>query len=187
MRGAVRSIGPLLIVAAIAAPAVRAEETAGASTLLVQVTRPAKFIGFPAVCPGSSTEEDPADSICVAGLYEARVKVLRHLGGAPTGRRLTIRFTAHSFHAVWQKDVRFLLVASPFDDKGATGHFASRWDWENEMGLFCVEQEAAEKEDWEPLKQLYGQGKKRVTKVDDDEWRKGSPIICVSGKERLSI
>jgi hypothetical protein len=156
------------------------------SALLVEVTSPAKFIGFPAVCPGSAPEENQEDLLCFAELYEAKVKVLRHLGGAPTERRLTIRFMAHSFHAVWQKDVRFLLVTRPFEDKGAKGHFASYWDWENDMGLFCVGQEAAATEDWEPLKRLYARGKKRVTKVDDDEWSKGSAILCVSGVERLA-
>ena len=187
MHRAVRLIGlAFLIFASNAALSGRAESATEPSTLLVQIVSPAKSIGFPAVCPGTSAEENQQDILCMAELYEARVKVLRHLGGAPTERILTMRFTAHSFHAAWKRSVRFILVASPFDDKGARGHFASYWDWEDDMGQFCIDQNAAAKQDWEPLKRLYARGTKRVIRIENDQWSKGSAIVCVSGTERLA-
>ncbi len=154
------------------------------STLLVRVTKTAKMIGYPAVCPGSSEAENQDGVICMAELYAARVHVLNNLDGPVTQRDLTIRFTAHSFHVVWHKDVRFLLTVSPFEDKGATGHFASYWIWENENGQFCRDSDAVLKEDWEPLKRAFSAGKKHITKADDTHWSIGTEIICITGREK---
>jgi hypothetical protein len=155
------------------------------SSLLVEVTSPAEFIGFPTVCPGTSPDENQEEIICMAELYEARVKVLRHLGGATTKRRLTIRFTAHSFSAVWQRKVRFLIVAAPFEDKGSTGHFALDWDWEDKNGLFCRDEDDALQEDNLPLKRLYATRPAKVVAADTEGWSEGSRIICVTGNEVL--
>ncbi len=154
---------------------------AAASYLLVQLTGKAKMIGYPAVCPGSSPDEDQSEIICLAELYEAPAHVLQHLGGAPTERRLTIRFTAHSFHAVWQKDVRFLLGVVPFEDKGATGHFAYFWDWEGDTGEFC--RGANELDDLEaPIRDFYRSGRVRKASARDDDWERGWEIACVKGR-----
>jgi hypothetical protein len=165
-----------------AADAVQAD----ASSLLVQISRPAKMIGFPAVCPGSSPEDKQDELICLAELYEAKVRVLRHLGGPETARYLTIRFTAHSFHAVWRKNVRFLLVVTPFEDKGNRGHFASYWDWENEQRKFC--KATNDIADWNavPMKALFAAGKRRITDADDEDWSENIEILCVTGYERMS-
>ncbi len=154
------------------------------STLLVRVTKTARMIGYPAVCPGTDPADAHEDDICMAELYEAKAHVLKNLGGPETVRDLTIRFTAHSFHVVWHKDVRFLLVVSPFEDKGAKGHFASYWDWENESGEFCRDSDAVLKEDWEPLMRAFSAGKKHITKADDTHWSLGTEVICITGREK---
>jgi hypothetical protein len=155
------------------------------SSLLVKISKPAKMIGYPAVCPGSSPEENQEEILCMAELYEAKVRVLRHLGGTVTERYLTIRFTAHSFHAVWRKNVRFLLMVTPFEDKGNRGHFAYYWDWENEEREFCIGADEIDALDPSPLKSLYAAGKKKTANPDDQSWSEGSKIVCVTGYEEL--
>lgn len=181
MRGAGLALCSALAFASVQARAVESEP----STLLVEVTSPAKFVGFPAVCPGTSPDENQEEIVCVGELYEARVKVLRHLGGAPTKHRLTIRFTAHSFSAVWQRHVRFLIVAGPFEDNGSAGHFALDWDWEDEDGLFCREEDDVLQEEASPLKRLYAARPVKVASSDFADWPEGSRIICVTGNEAL--
>ena len=181
MRGAGLALCSALAFAPVQAQAVEPEP----SSLLVEVTSPAKFVGFPAVCPGTSPDENQEEIVCVGELYEARVKVLRHLGGAPTKRRLTIRFTAHSFSAVWQRNVRFLIVAAPFEDNGSAGHFALDWDWEDEEGLFCRDEDDVIQEEASPLKRLYAARPVKVASSDIDDWPDGSRIICVTGNEVL--
>lgn len=156
------------------------------STLLVRVESAAKFIGFPQVCPGSTPDDSEEDAICLAELYEAKVKVLRHVGGTPTQKNLTVRFTAHSYHAVWRREARFLIVVAPFEDKGRHGHFASFWDWENNEGRFCEEQETIAQMGAIPLARLYAKGSRLVVQRDNDEWSAGSRIVCVTGRERLA-
>jgi hypothetical protein len=155
------------------------------STLLVRVESAAKFIGFPQACLGSTADENEDEAVCLAELYEAKVKVLRHLGGGPTPQYLTVRFTAHSYHAVWQRNVRFLIVAAPFEDKGRRGHFASFWDWENEKARFCEEQETIAGWGLTPLARLYAEGSPLLVQTDNDEWSAGSSIVCVTGREPL--
>lgn len=42
------------------------------STLMfVEYPQPAKFIGFPKACPGSSPEENPDEITCLTELYKA--------------------------------------------------------------------------------------------------------------------
>jgi hypothetical protein len=178
-----------LICFVVPASSVWAEDQANSappepSTLLVSVTKAAKMIGYPAVCPGSSEDENQDEIICMAELYEARVHVLNNLGGPQTERDLTIRFTAHSFHAVWQKDVRFFLVVSRFEDKGATGYFAFRWDWEDEQGQFCEEPNYVNSEEIEPIKRAFVLGKVRIIGKDNDHYTQGSKLICITGHEK---
>lgn len=156
------------------------------STILVELLGDAKMIGYPAVCPGSSPDESQDDIICMAELYEAPARVLRHIGGDKTPRRLNIRFTAHSFHAVWDKRVRFLLVVAPFEDKGRSGHFAHYWDWENEHGLFCQSTDMVERIGDSYVQRLYQTRPARQVESDTDDWSAGSLIHCIKGSERLT-
>ena len=148
------------------------------SFVLVRLSGDAKMIGYPAVCPGTSPQEDQSQILCMAELYEAPVRVIRHLGGPRTDRALTIRFTAHSFYAVWRKDVRFLLSVVPFEDKGSTGHFAWQWDWENENGEFCKGTDALD--DFpEAIGDFYRSGRVRKASRRDTDWETGYEIACV--------
>lgn len=152
-----------------------------ASYILVQLTGKAEMIGYPAVCPGSRPDEDQSEIICMAELYEAPALVIQHLGGAQTERRLTIRFTAHSFHVVWDMDVRFLLGVVPFDDEGATGHFAYFWDWEDDKGEFC--RGTNELDDFAtPIRDFYRSGRIRKATARDADWERGWEIACVKGR-----
>ncbi len=163
--------------APIASPALPAD----ASYLLVQLTGKVKWIGYPAVCPGSSPDEDQSGSICVAELFEAPARVIQHLGGAQTERRLTIRFTAHSFRRVWDKNVRFLLGVVPFDDKGATGHFAYFWHWEDGEGEFC--RDTYELNDFAPpIRDFYRSGRIRKATARDDDLERGREIVCAKSR-----
>lgn len=165
-----------------AAPALAQEEAPPPrSYLLVELLGPAKMIGYPAVCPGSSPDEDQSQLICMAELYEAPARVIQHLGGAQTEKRLNIRFTAHSFFAVWQKDVRFLLSVIPFEDKGRTGHFAYSWEWENDRGEFCID--AKHLDDLEPaFRDFYAAGRIRKARARDEDWERGYMIACAKGR-----
>ncbi len=156
------------------------------TTVLVELLGDARMVGFPAVCPGSSPDENQDEIICLAEIYEAPARVLRHIGGSPVPRRLNVRFTAHSFHAVWDKRVRFLLIVTPFEDKGRAGHFAHYWDWENDRGLFCKEADWLARESDSLIKRLYLTRPARRIPVDTDDWSAGSMIHCVKGTERLA-
>lgn len=145
-----------------------------ASYLLVEIINPPKMIGIPKSCL------DP-DVSCLMELYEAPVRVIDHLGGAPTNRRLNIRFTAHSFHSVWKKDRRFLLSVFPFEDNGREGHFAFNWDWENENQEFCIEEDGLA-DTVEPIRKFYRSGRTFVTGEDDPDWYEGIRVRCVKGK-----
>ena len=155
------------------------------STLLVRLEEPAKYVGIPKGCAGDETDEDGNPIICLMELYEAKAVVLRNFGGAKTARRLTVRFTAHSYYAVWQKGVRFLLIVFPFEDQTRKEHFAHYWDWER-GGKFCVGQEFAHKSAGEPLGKLYAWGTRRVTGKSEKDWSEDYPIVCVTGREKLS-
>ncbi|QNO26904.1 hypothetical protein EEB18_019655 [Sphingopyxis sp. OPL5] len=179
MRGVVLSLGLALFAVSFHAKA--AAEEAERSTLLVQIVTPAEYVGVSQWCVDAIDDGD----LCVGELYEADVKVLRHLGGPPTAARLKMRFTAHSFSSKWQRDVRFLLVASPFEDKGSSGYFTNNWDWENRDGLFCREAEDAADEDDGPLKRLYATRQPEVVPIDTRDWSKGTQVICVTGNEVL--
>jgi hypothetical protein len=156
------------------------------STLLVELRDNARMIGLPAVCPGSSPDENQEEIICLAELYEVPVRVLRHIDGAPTPRRLNVRFTAHSFHAVWRRNVRFLLIVRPFEDKGRTGHFAWFWDWENDEGRFCKTAEEVGHYEEFTVSRVYRSRKGRLIKRETEEWAEGAVVHCVKGTERLA-
>ena len=155
------------------------------SAVLVELLGNAKFVGFPAVCPGTLPEDNQDEVICLAELYEVPVRVIRPLGGVRTAKRLTIRFTAHSFHAVWRKHSRFLLDIVPFEDKGRRGHFAWYWDWPDDNGRFCQDSGSVENIRSEPIRKLYLTRRAQIVPRDSDDWSKGSAIHCVTGFERM--
>lgn len=152
------------------------------SLLLVEVVRPARYIGTPRIC--EEPDENGEMPICFMKIYEADVRVLRRWDGPDIGHRATIRFTAHSFHAVWQRGVRFILATRPFEDRGRSGHFANYWDWENEDGRFCKEDDSIARFDHPPLQQVYERGSLRTIPHDTDDWSEGSVIRCITGTER---
>lgn len=179
-----------LIMAALASPALaQSGEPQPSDTIstavLVELSEHARQIGYPAVCPGSSPDEDQSEMLCFAELYEVRARVIRNLGGAELPYRVTIRFTAHSFHAVWRKQRRMLLIVAPFDDKGRKGHFAHYWDWQDESGRFC--QAATDIARWQdsPIKRLYLSVPGRPVLKDSKDWTKGMILHCVTGTEPL--
>jgi hypothetical protein len=187
--GLVRLLAALGLWLGFAAAPVTAESFVGQrepTTVLVELLGNARMIGFPAVCPGSRPEDNQDDIICLAEMYEAPARVLRHIGGSEVPRRLNVRFTAHSFHAVWDKHVRFLLIVAPFEDKGRTGHFAQYWDWENERGFFCKDAAWLSRESDSYVKRLYLSRPARCVPVDTEDWSAGSMIHCIKGSERLA-
>lgn len=156
------------------------------SLLLVELLGRAKMIGFPAVCPGSSPEDDQSDMICLAELYEVPARVIKTVDGAETKRRLNIRFTAHSFNVFWKKDRRFLLAVVPFEDEGRTGHFAWYWDWEDENGEFCTGNASLEKAD-ASIRDFYLSGHVRKASRRDENWEHGYEIACTQGQRRWRL
>lgn len=148
--------------------------------ILVEIQHPAKMIGFPAVCPGTSAEDDQSEIVCMAELYEAPVRVLDHLGGKRTKKWLNIRFTAHSFSAVWKKDRRFLLSVVPFEDNGQKGYFAYSWEWENDDGEFCIQEDSIG-DTIEPYQKFYEGGRTMITGENNDSWSSGIILRCVKG------
>jgi hypothetical protein len=172
---------PLVLLAALLATAgepVRAQalDQPEPSFVFAQIDQPARMIGYPAVCPGSSPEEDQSEVICLAELYEADVRVLRHLDGPETGDTLRVRFTAHSFSAVWREDVRFLLGLVPFEDQGNTGHFAWFWDWESDGELCEGEDNLADQP--AAVRSFYESGPTRTTTENDEDWSEGLLLRC---------
>jgi len=151
------------------------------SYLLVELLGRAKMVGYPAVCPGSSPDDDQSEIVCIAELYEAPARVIDHLGGAKTSRRLNIRFTAHSYNVVWKRNRRFLLSVIPFNDKGREGYFAFNWDWENDKREFCV-LESGLSDTAEPLQKFFKNGRRHVTTEKDESWSEGLTIRCAKGR-----
>lgn len=152
------------------------------SLLLVEVVRPARYIGTPRIC--EEPDENGEMPICMMELYEADVRVLRRWHGPDIGQRVTIRFTAHSFRVVWQSGVRFILATRPFEDQGRSGHFANYWDWEDDGGRFCKDADTIARFDHPPLQQVYERGRLRTVPHDTDGWSRGSVIRCITGTER---
>jgi hypothetical protein len=118
--------------AGAAAPGPVAEPT----MMIVEFTRGAPMIGFPRRCPGSTEEVPPEDEICLAELYQGRVRVVRHLSGPRLGRHGLVRLTAHARH--WRPGTRMIVATHPFADQGTTGQFAFWWDLPRDDEDYCV-------------------------------------------------
>jgi hypothetical protein len=149
--------------------------------ILAKVTRPARFIGFPRSCAEPDTSGQVP--ICLMEIYEADVRTLRRWTGPDVPTRFTVRFTAHSVHAVWQRGTRFILQLQPFKDAGRTGLFASYWDGEDRYGQFCNQDETIAR--MTPhIGDIYRRGHLRRIERDTEEWSAGE-IRCVTGRERV--
>jgi hypothetical protein len=169
------------------APAAEAPQSQSAvqpepSLMLAQVVNPARMIGTPRIC--TEPDENGEIPICFMELYEADMLVLRQWSGPPIPRRVRIRFTAHSFHAVWRRDVRFILRTQPFTDQGLSGHFAFYWDWEDDRGRFCEGTEDLSRPEYESLRPIYAHGRRITVQRDNAEDNAGAQITCITGRER---
>lgn len=186
MRRLAIAVSFLLIFGSFAAAHGETPALGDTSWLLVEVSHPAKMIGYPAGCPGSSPEENQ-DEICLAELYQARVRVLRDFASGKASGNLTVRFTAHSFHAVWRKGVRFIVQLRPFEDKDKKGQFASFWDWEDKRGMFCrADREIKDSNFPPPVRKLFEAAPLRKLNRSTEEWSEGAEVRCITGRERLA-
>lgn len=113
--------------------------------MFVEFRQPAKFIGFPKICPGSSPDENRDEQLCLAELYQGPAERLRHLSGPKTQRTMRLRTTAHSAHVFLRPGTFLLVAARPFEDQGTSGVFAYWWAMADDDGRFCLaESEIAE-------------------------------------------
>lgn len=147
--------------------------------VLAEVVRPARYIGIPRTC--FEPDENGEMPICMMEIYEADVRTLRHWSGPEVPARMTVRFTAHSAHAVWQRGTRFVLQLRPFEDAGRSGLFASYWDWEDRNGEFCNQDETIARLPPD-IGAIYRRGHQRIIARDTDEWSAGV-IRCATGRE----
>jgi len=103
--------------------------------MIVEFPRGARFVGFPRRCPGA-TEDDGADDICLAELYQGWARVVRHLSGPQVARRALLRLTAHARR--WPEGTRMLVATRPFEDQGVSGNFALWWDLPLDGDDYCM-------------------------------------------------
>lgn len=122
----------------VVAPSAETQSDNRPALMFVEFRQPAKFIGFPKICPGSSPDENPDEVICPAELYQGPAMRLRHLSGPKTPRNMRLRTTAHSAHVYLRPGNLLLVAARPFDDQGTRGIFAHWWTMADEKGRFCL-------------------------------------------------
>lgn len=162
-----------------AAPVAAQEEGASMRSFsVIRLLERPEYVGPPAVCPGSSPQDDPTRVICTASLYQARVSLARLLGDEEIERRFTLRFTASAEWINWVRGTKALVATRPFEDKGTEGHFAYWWNWENQEGRFCEGEEFVAKSP-APLRDFYREGKVITAPEDDEEWSAGYSYVCV--------
>lgn len=111
------------------------------SIMIVEFERPARYIGEPQVCPGASPDDDPAEVLCMASLYQERARVLRHLAGPRLPARIRLRTTTHSFVGLLRPGNAIVVEVTPFNDNGTEGYFASWWQSEDEWGRICLDED----------------------------------------------
>lgn len=122
----------------VLAPPADAQNDNRPTVMFVEFRQPAKFVGFPKICPGSPPDANPEEEICLAELYQGPASRLRHLSGPRTSRSMRLRTTAHSAHVFLRPDNLLLVAARPFDDEGTKGIFAHWWIMADEKGRFCL-------------------------------------------------
>ncbi len=141
--------------AAAPAPAPATEPT----MMIVEFTRGAPMIGFPRRCPGSTEEVPPENEICLAELYQGRVRVVRHLSGPRLGRHALVRLTAHA--RGWRPGTRMIVATRPFEDQGTTGQFAIWWDLPKDDRDYCLATEDLANWGDGPVSRLFAYGTRR--------------------------
>jgi hypothetical protein len=129
------------------------------SIMVVEFPRGVPMIGFPAHCPGSPPDADPAEEICLAELYQGRIRVVRHISGPRVAMGSRLRLTAHA--RGWPGGTRMLVATVPFDDRGTRGQFAFFWEMPEENGDYCHGEDHLE--EWEdgPLRRAFFRGYRR--------------------------
>lgn len=190
--GAGAAFAAIAVFAALPTSAAAAEAPAQPppepSIAIVEFPAGAPVIGLPARCPGepATPEEDEeagGEVICLAGLYQGRVLVNRHLSGPriPPGTR--VRLTAHARH--WRRGQRLLVALIPFRDGKVSGLFAYYWATPLDASLYCAS--VADLARWgdNPVSRVYAAGVRqrfRPRRWDERtdfrcirEWRKPFP------------
>jgi hypothetical protein len=147
------------------------------TVMVAEFPRGVVVIGSPARCPGAPAEEDAEDSICLAELYEGRVRVVRHISGPRVRMGTRVRMTAHARR--WPPGTRMLVATVPFNDRGTTGRFAFWWDMPEERGDFCEPAEDVARWQEGPLRRAFEAGSRRRFRAYG--YRERVDMICIQG------
>ncbi|WP_447725060.1 hypothetical protein [Sphingomonas koreensis] len=107
--------------------------------LVVEFRGAAKFAGFPKICPGANPSEASENSVCIAELYDARVRIVRRISGPPKVTGWTLRYTAHVLRV--QEGARMLVMAYRWESGRL---FAPWWDLPDERDEVCLDARHAE-------------------------------------------
>lgn len=130
------------------------------AVLVVEFRDDSKFGGFPKVCPGGSPGEGNEDSICIAELYDAPVRLLRRISGPSKVTGWRLRFTAHALRV--HVGARMLVMAYRWDGDRL---FAPWWELPDERGEVCLDVRNAE---YLGIKAEWSRWRERVTVGEGD-------------------
>lgn len=148
------------------------------TAMIVELTAPARVVGLPRCCSDSDCTQSAEDEICFAELYQGSARVVRHLSGPPTERRVLLRLTAHARR--WTSGQRFLVYGEPFTDQATNGWFASYWIQPDRRGRFCVGTNELARTEYAPLRPAFAQGRQVRVLNGSGEWTDGSQLTCLS-------
>lgn len=172
----------LALAAALSLPApAQAAPQPEPSFILIRVDGDPEFVGVPKSC---ESDETGSDVICLAELQDARVVVIRHLGGPPVSASTLIRSLGHHQYVDWKRGARLLVRTVPFSDNGVFGQFATYWEAER-AGKFCVDVNDVAEFSNNPFGRLYAKGVRSRVRTED-RWSKGTTVVCVRGDENLA-
>jgi hypothetical protein len=129
------------------------------TVMIVEFPRGAPFLGFPARCPGSPPDADPAEEICLAELYQGRIRVVRHISGPRVAMGTRLRLTAHARN--WPHGMRMMVATVPFNDNGTRGQFAFWWETPEENGDYCHGEAHLAEWDDGPVRRAFLRGYRR--------------------------
>jgi hypothetical protein len=170
---ALLSVATAMLVSAQApapTPAPPPERTA----MIVELAVPARVVGLPQCCPGEDCADGNDEGICIAELYQGWARVVRHLSGPLTERRILLRLTAHARR--WGPGQRFLVYGRPFSDQSTNGWFADYWEMPDSRGRFChLEDDVIEWAD-SGMRQVFLNGRRVMTRFEDQRL----PSLCIS-------
>lgn len=179
--------GGSVIAAAIAlaapAPVAAAQAAQGPepSVMIVEFPRGAPMIGFPHFCPGSSPDEDQSEIICLAELYQGRIRTVRHMSGPPVARGTRLRLTAHARPLA--RGTRMIVATYPFRDGEVSGQFAFWWALPEENGDFCVAAQTLDEWPDSPVRRTFERASYR-RHFRADGYVEAADFRCVSGLRR---